>query len=58
MLLSSFSRAYSGSTRSIGRGALSNNYSVNECFGSLYLKQGGMLVKKLVDASCIIFLGV
>jgi hypothetical protein len=30
-------------------------YSVNECFGSLYLDQGKMLVKKLVVYSCIIY---
>jgi hypothetical protein len=36
------------------RSTLKMKYSVNECFGSLYLEQGGMLVKKLVDASCII----
>jgi hypothetical protein len=58
MLLASFAHAYSGLMWSIGRSALRMKYSVNECFGSLYLEQGGMLVKKLVDASCIIFLGI
>jgi hypothetical protein len=29
-------------------------YLVNECLSSLYLEQGGMLVKNLVDVSCII----
>jgi hypothetical protein len=32
-------------------------YLVNEFFGSLYLEKGGMLVKKLVDASYINYLG-
>jgi hypothetical protein len=58
MLLASFSSAYNGSTWSIGRSALRKKYSMNECFESLYLEQGGMLVKKLVDASCIMCLGI
>jgi hypothetical protein len=58
MLLASFSWVYSGSTWSISGGALRNKYSMNECFGSLYLEQEGMLVKKLVDSSCIMFLGI
>jgi hypothetical protein len=31
---------------------------MNEFFGSLYLEKGGMLVKNMVDASCIICLGI
>jgi hypothetical protein len=54
MILASFAQAYNGSTWSIGESALRKKYLVNECFGSLYLEQGGMLVKKVVDASDII----
>jgi hypothetical protein len=58
MFLASFSRVYSGSMWSIGRSSLKMNYLVNECFDTLYLEQGGMLVKKLVEASCIICSGI
>jgi hypothetical protein len=41
---------------SIGRGILRMKCSLNECFVSLYLELGVMVVKKMVDSSCIIFL--
>jgi hypothetical protein len=58
MLPTSFAKAYNGLMWSIGRSALRMKYLVNECFGTLCLGQGGMLVKKPVDASCIIFFSI
>jgi hypothetical protein len=43
---------------SIGIGILRMKSSLNECFGSLYLDMGAMVVKKMVDSSCIIFLRI
>jgi hypothetical protein len=43
---------------SIGRSELRMKYLMNECFRSLYLEQGGTLIKKSIDASCIICLAI
>jgi hypothetical protein len=58
MLLAQFAQEYSGSTWSIGESALRKKYLVNECFVLLYLEQGWMLVKELVDASSIMCSGI
>jgi hypothetical protein len=43
---------------SIGRITLKMKYSVNEFFGLLFLDQGGILVKKSIEYSCIILSGI
>jgi hypothetical protein len=57
MLIGLFAKAY---TRLMcyRQKPIENEVLVNECFDLLYLEHREMLVKKLVEASCIICLSI